>query len=316
LMASRRLEIPWDRFGLILALVLWCAVLAILEPVFLTTANLLNVLRQISMVSIIAIGSFLTILTGGIDLSVGSVTALSGVVVAVFLKTLGLPVWVGVLGGLTAGLFIGILNGLMVTRIRMAAFIASLITMNFARGLAFLITDGTPISGMPESFVYIGRGYIGFIPVPILIMAVAYVIAVFVLRSTRFGMRVYGIGGNAEAARLAGVDVQRYLRVVYGISGIMAGAAGVILASRLNSGTPNVGEEYVFEAITAVVLGGVSLSGGHGRLAGVFLGSVFMGVIGNGLNLMNVPSYYQMIAKAVLLAVAVTIDVRARNARK
>jgi ribose/xylose/arabinose/galactoside ABC-type transport system permease subunit len=296
--------------------VLWCAVLTILEPVFLTTANLLNVLRQISMVSIIAIGSFLAILTGGIDLSVGSVTAFSGVVVAVLLKTLGLPVGIGVLGGLAAGLAIGILNGLMVTRIRMAAFIATLITMNFARGLAFLITDGTPISGMPESFVFIGRGYLGFVPVPILIMVVSYAIAVFVLRSTRFGMRVYGIGGNAEAARLSGVNVQRYLRLVYGIGGLMAGGAGVILASRLNSGTPNVGEEYVFEAITAVVLGGVSLSGGHGRLAGVFLGSVFMGVIGNGLNLLNVPSYYQMIAKAVLLAVAVTIDVRTRHARE
>ena len=314
---KRRLSaIEWNKYGLIIAFVLWCAALAIFEPVFLSTTNLLNVLRQISMVSIIAIGSFLAILTGGIDLSVGSVAALSGVMAAVLMKTLGLPVAVGIIGGILVGAAIGILNGFMVTRIRMAAFIATLITLNFAKGLAFIITDGTPISGMPEPFVWIGRGYIGFIPFPIVVMVVIFLVAAFILRSTRFGLRIYGIGGNAEAVRLSGVSVRRYLWIVYLISGAMAGTAGVILASRLSSGTPNVGETYVFEAITAVVLGGVSLSGGSGSLFGVFLGSVFMGTISNGLNLMNVPSYFQMVAKAVLLAVAVTIDTRTKYAKR
>jgi ribose/xylose/arabinose/galactoside ABC-type transport system permease subunit len=315
-MKGRLSSIEWNRYGLIIAFVLWCGALAIFEPVFLTTTNLLNVLRQISMVSIIAIGSFLAILTGGIDLSVGSVTALSGVMAAVLMKTLGLPVGVGILGGILVGAVIGVLNGFMITRIRMAAFIATLITLNLAKGLAFIITDGTPVSGMPEAFVWIGRGYVGFIPFPIIVMVVIFIVAAFVLRSTRFGLRIYGIGGNAEAVRLAGVSVRRHLWIVYSVSGVMAGIAGVILASRLSSGTPNVGESYVFEAITAVVLGGVSLSGGSGGLLGVFLGSVFMGTISNGLNLMNVPSYFQMVAKALLLAAAVTIDTRARHARR
>ena len=153
-------------------------------------------------------------------------------------------------------------------------------------------------------------------PFPIVVMVVIFLVASFILRSTRFGLRIYGIGGNAEAVRLTGVSVRRYLWIVYIISGAMAGIAGVVLASRLSSGTPNVGETFVFEAITAVVLGGVSLSGGSGSLFGVFLGSVFMGTISNGLNLMNVPSYFQMVAKAMLLAVAVTIDTRTKYARR
>ncbi len=314
-MKGKLSSIEWNRYGLIAAFVLWCAALAIFEPAFLTTTNLLNVLRQISMVSIIAIGCFLAILTGGIDLSVGAVAALSGVTAATVMKTLGLPVGLGIAGGVAVGAVIGYLNGLMVTRIRMAAFIATLVTMNLAKGLAFILTDGTPVSGMPDAFVWIGRGYIGFVPFPILVMLVAFLLAAFVLRSTRFGLRIYGIGGNAEAVRLSGVSVRRHVWTVYVVSGVTAGIAGVILASRLSSGTPNVGDSYVFEAITAVVLGGVSLSGGSGGLFGVFLGSVFMGTISNGLNLMNVPSYFQMVAKALLLAVAVTIDTRARHAR-
>ncbi len=307
--------IEWNRYGLVGAFVIWCVVLTVLQPVFISTTNLLNVLRQISMVSIIAVGGFLAILTGGIDLSVGSVTALAGVIAALLMKRLGMPVAMGIAGGILVGALIGIANGVMITRIRMAAFIATLITMNFAKGLAFIFTDGVPISGLPSPFVFLGRGYLAFIPFPIVVMAVVYLATAWIMRETRFGMRVYGIGGNAEVVRLSGVNVQRYLRVVYIVSGAAAGLGGVLLASRLDSGTPNVGDSYVFDAITAIVLGGTSLAGGSGKIFGVFLGSVFMGTLGNGLNLLNVPSYWQLIAKAVLLAAAVTIDIRTKHAR-
>jgi len=307
-----KISIKWNKYGLVIAFVVWCVVVAILEPAFLTTSNLLNVLRQISMVSIIAIGAFLAVLTGGIDLSVGSVAALSGVVAAIVMKRFGMAVAWGVMGGVLIGALIGVANGVMITRMKMAAFIATLISMNFAKGLAFIFTDGVPISGLPRPFVFLGRGYLFFLPFPIVIMAVVFVVTAWIMHQTRFGMRVYGIGGNAEAVRLSGVNVQRYLRIVYLVSGAAAGLGGVLLASRLDSGTPNVGESYVFDAITAVVLGGTSLSGGSGRIVGVFLGSIFMGTLGNGLNLLNVPSYWQLIAKAVLLAVAVSIDMKAK----
>jgi ribose/xylose/arabinose/galactoside ABC-type transport system permease subunit len=314
-MKLKKILIEWNRYGLILAFLLWCVALVILQPVFISSENLMNILRQISMVSIIAIGSFLVVLTGGIDLSVGAVAALSGVICAILLKSLGLPIAVGMLGGVLMGVSIGVLNGLMVTRIRMAAFIATLITMNFAKGIAFILTNGRPVSGLPPAFIVLGRGYLWFIPIPVIIMIVIYLATAYILGKTRFGLRVYGIGGNAEAVRLAGVPVQKYLNAVYLISGAAAGFAGVILASRLNSGSPNVGETYVFDAITAIVLGGTSLAGGTGNIFGVFLGSVFMGTLSNGLNLLNVPAYYQLICKAVLLAAAVSLDIRGKHAR-
>jgi len=315
-MKPKKPAVEWTRYGLIIAFLLWCLALTILQPVFISSENLMNILRQISMVSIISIGSFLVVLTGGIDLSVGSVAALSGVICAILLRKLGLPIGAGMLGGVLIGVLIGILNGLMVTRIRMAAFIATLITMNFAQGLAFILTDGRPVSGLPPSFVLLGRGYVWFIPIPVIIMVAIYLATAYILGKTRFGLRVYGIGGNAEAVRLAGVSVRRYLNAVYLISGAAAGFAGVILASRLNSGSPNVGETYVFDAITAIVLGGTSLAGGTGNILGVFLGSVFMGTLSNGLNLLNVPAYYQLLSKAVLLAAAVTLDIRGKHARR
>jgi ribose/xylose/arabinose/galactoside ABC-type transport system permease subunit len=309
----KKISIQWNKYGLVFAFVIWCVVVTILEPAFLTTSNLLNVLRQISIVSVIAIGAFLAILTGGIDLSVGSVAALAGVVAAILMKRFNMAVAWGIMGGVLIGALIGAANGIMITKMKMAAFIATLITMNFAKGLAFIFTDGVPISGLPSPFVFLGRGYLWFLPFPIVIMAAVFLVTGWVMRQTRFGMRVYGIGGNPEAVRLSGVNVHRYLQIVYLVSGAAAGLGGVLLASRLDSGTPNVGETYVFDAITAVVLGGTSLAGGSGRVVGVFLGSIFMGTLGNGLNLLNVPSYWQLIAKAVLLAVAVSIDIRAKN---
>ncbi len=306
-------KIQWDRYGLVLALFVWCILITILEPVFISSTNLFNVLRQISIVSVIAVGSFLVILSGGIDLSVGSVTALSGVVAAIVMKNLNMPVYMGIICGIIAGSFIGSLNGLMVTKIKIPPFIATLITMNFAKGLAFIFTDGTPVSGLSSTFIFIGRGYIWFIPFPIIIMLFIYVVAAYVMKKSRFGLRVYGIGGNIEAVRLSGVQVLKYLFSVYLLSGAFSGMAGVILASRLNSGSPNVGASFVFTAITAVVLGGTSLMGGEGRIMRVLLGSVFMGTISNALNLLNVPSYYQLVANAIILLIAMIIDVQAKR---
>jgi ribose transport system permease protein len=300
-----------DRFGIALALAAEVVVFAILSPYFFTTDNLLNVTLQISITSIIAAGMTFVILTGGIDLSVGSVVAFVGVIGASLLKT-DLPYTAAIILSLTASLLVGAASGgiagLFVTRLRITPFIVTLALMTIWRGGAFVVTEGRPVWDLPEAFADLGSGRTMGIPNPTLIMAAVFVIAHIVLTRTRFGRYVYAIGGNIEASRLAGINTNKILMEVYVISGSLAALSGVLLASRMNSGQPNSGLMYELDVIAAVVVGGTSLSGGRGSILGTLIGSLLIGVLRNGLNLLNVGSYVQQVIVGVVILLAVMLD--------
>ncbi|GBG55363.1 ribose ABC transporter permease [Sporomusaceae bacterium FL31] len=295
------------KLGPLLGLVILSIVLTFLSDRFLTVDNLLNVTRQVSINAIISVGMTLVILTGGIDLSVGSILAFSGSITAGLLaggQTLSLAVFLGLIVG--AGL--GFINGILITRAGIPPFIATLGTMTTARGFTLVYTDGRPITGMDEVFRFLGGGYIASIPVPVIIMAVIFIAAYIMLKQTKFGRYIYAIGGNEEAARLSGINTKRVLTSVYTLGGLLAGFSGVIMASRLNSAQPTAGIGFELDAIAAVVLGGTSLSGGVGTIAGTLIGAMIIGVLDNGLNLLNVSSFYQQVAKGVVILLAVYVD--------
>ncbi len=294
-----------QELGMMVALVVLFVALAIFSPVFLTLENLMNILRQISIVAIIAVGGFLIVLIGGMDISVGSVAALSGVVLAICTMQLGMNVWIGAIMGLIVGSLVGLVNGLLITFLKLPSFIITLATMQIAKGLAFVISGGQAISGFPEEFLFLGRGYIWIIPIPVIIMIAVFLLMNFIIKKTKFGVHVYAIGGSWESARIAGIKANKISIILYVLGGLFAAVSGTILASRLNSGTPNVGANFMFEAFTAIILGGVSMSGGEGNLAGVFIGSVFIGILSNGMSLLNLDSYFQMIIQGVVLTIAV-----------
>lgn len=295
------------KLGPLLGLVILSIVLTFLSDRFLTVDNLLNVTRQVSINAIISVGMTLVILTGGIDLSVGSILAFSGSITAGLLaggQTLSLAVFLGLIVG--AGL--GFINGILITRADIPPFIATLGTMTAARGFTLVYTDGRPITGMDEVFRFLGGGYIASIPVPVIIMAVIFIAAYIMLTQTKFGRYIYAIGGNEEAARLSGINTKTVLTAVYTLGGVLAGFSGVIMASRLNSAQPTAGIGFELDAIAAVVLGGTSLSGGVGTIAGTLIGAMIIGVLDNGLNLLNVSSFYQQVAKGVVILLAVYVD--------
>jgi len=295
------------KLGPLLGLVILSIVLTFLSDRFLTVDNLLNVTRQVSINAIISVGMTLVILTGGIDLSVGSILAFSGSITAGLLaggQTLSLAVFLGLIVG--AGL--GFINGILITRADIPPFIATLGTMTAARGFTLVYTDGRPITGMDEVFRFLGGGYIASIPVPVIIMAVIFIAAYIMLTQTKFGRYIYAIGGNEEAARLSGINTKTVLTSVYTLGGVLAGFSGVIMASRLNSAQPTAGIGFELDAIAAVVLGGTSLSGGVGTIAGTLIGAMIIGVLDNGLNLLNVSSFYQQVAKGVVILLAVYVD--------
>lgn len=281
--------------------------LSLLSDRFLTVSNLLNVARQISINAIIAAGMTAVILTGGIDLSVGSILALAGALTAGTIAA-GRPVPVGVMTGLGVGVVAGLVNGLLVTRGRIPAFIATLGTMTALRGLTLTYTGGRPITGLTDSFRAIGGGYLLGIPVPVAIMALVFATASVFLSHTRPGRYVYAIGSNREAVRVAGVPTAPYETLVYVLSGLAAGLAGVILTSRLNSAQPTAGLGYELDAIAAVVLGGTSLAGGSGGVMGTLVGALIIGVLDNGLNLLGVSSFYQQVVKGLVILLAVLLD--------
>lgn len=274
---------------------------------FLTSNNLTNVARQVSINAIIAVGMTCAILTGGIDLSVGPVMALSGTVAA-GLMIAGIPVPLALLAGVAIGGVFGAINGACIAWARMPPIIVTLATMGIARGLALIYTGGYPISGLPEWFSFFGRGSIAGIQVPILIMVLVYIIAWVILNHMSFGRHVYAIGGNEEAARLSGIRVSRTKLLVYVISGITAAIAGLVLTSRLMSGQPNSGVGFELDAIAAVVLGGAAISGGKGAIIGTLVGAMMLGVLNNGLNLMGVSPYVQNVIKGGIILVAIYIS--------
>ena len=303
------------QFGTLLGLFILCVVLWILTPYFLTVSNLLNVAQQTSINAIIAVGMTFVIITAGIDLSVGSLVAFSGVVLASVLQA-GMPLPIALVLALVVGLGCGAVNGLLISYGRLPPFIATLGMMSVARGAALLYTNGRPISGFPESFRFLATGEVlGIIPMPVLIMAVVYVGAHFVLKSTKLGRYAYAIGGNEEAALLSGVNVTKYKIMVYGLCGMLSGLAAVILTARLNSAQPIAGIMYELDAIAATVIGGTSLMGGEGTVLGTLIGALIMGVLRNGLNLLGVSSFIQQIVIGSVIIFAVLVDMGLKKQR-
>lgn len=294
--------------GMLLGLVLLSAFFAVNSSAFLTTSNMLNVLRQISINAIIALGMTFVLLTGGIDLSVGSIVAASGSLMVSTIVSLGIPLWQGVLIGLGLGLLLGLINGVVIAKGGLPPFIVTLAMLTIARGLAYVYTDGRPTRYDDPLFSAIGNGYIGPAPVPVVITLVWFIICSILLYRTRFGRHVYAIGGNLEAARFSGIKISRVITIVYVISGFAAGLSGIILAARMSSGQPIAGQGFELDAIAAIVLGGTSLAGGKGKLSGTLIGALIIGVLNNGLNLMQVSFYYQLIIKGLVIVGAVYLD--------
>jgi ribose transport system permease protein len=295
------------QFGTLIGLVLLGLILWILTPHFLTVSNLLNIAEQTSINAIVAVGMTFVILSGGIDLSVGSIVALSGVVLGTALKG-GQPIPIALLLALGVGLASGVVNGALISWGGLPPFIVTLGTMSIARGAALLYTEGRPVSGFDESFRVLATGRVGFIPAPVIVTALVYLLAHFALTRTTFGRYVYAIGGNEEATRLSGVSIRFHKTMIYGVSGLMSAIAAVILTARLNSAQPIAGMMYELDAIAATVIGGTSLMGGDGSLGGTLVGALIMGVLRNGLNLLGVSSFLQQIVIGGVIVVAVLLD--------
>jgi ribose transport system permease protein len=298
-------------FSIAVVLILEIIIFSQISPYFLTTDNILNISLQASVTAIIAAGMTFVILTAGIDLSVGSIVAFTGVI-STSLLTLNIPVsyslTLGILAGLLFGALSGYLAGIFITRFKITPFIVTLALMTIWRGAAFVYTEGRPVWELPEIFSFLGTGRILGIPFPTIIMILVFIASHIVLTKTKFGRYVYAVGGNQEAARLAGIKTNFILIIVYIISGVLAALSGILLASRINSGQPNAGLGYELDVIAAVVVGGTSLFGGRGTIIGTFFGSMLIAVLRNGLNLLNVGSYVQQVIIGVVILLAVLID--------
>ncbi|MGE7604278.1 ABC transporter permease [Peribacillus sp. NPDC097675] len=299
----------WQKFGPLLALILLFIVITVLNPSFMEPNNILNLLRQTSINALIAFGMTFIILTGGIDLSVGSILALSSALMAGMMVS-GLDPILAILVGVLLGTLMGVINGILISKGKMAPFIVTLATMTIFRGLTLVYTDGKPITGIGDSLMFqlFGRGYFLGIPVPAVVMVIAFIILWILLHKTSFGRKTYAIGGNEKASLISGIKVDRVKVAIYGLAGTMAALAGAILTSRLNSAQPTAGQSYEMDAIAAVVLGGTSLSGGKGRMFGTLVGVLIIGTLNNGMNLLGVSSFYQQVVKGAVILVAVLLD--------
>lgn len=281
---------------------------------FFSSDNFLNIARQVSINAIIAIGMTCAILSGGIDLSVGAVMALSGTLMAGSMIA-GVPPYAAIIIGLGVGLAFGLFNGFFVAYAGMPPIIVTLATMGIARGLGLIYTGGYPIDGLPDAFSFFGRGSVLGIQTPVVIMMIAFVLAYLLLNKTPIGRYIYAIGGNEEATRLSGVRVARYKLLIYSVSGFTCALAGLVLSSRLMSGQPNSGVGFEMDAIAAVVMGGTSIAGGRGSIIGTFIGALMLGVLNNGLNMMGVSPYVQNIIKGLIILFAIYIS-RERKKRR
>lgn len=296
-----------QRMGPLVGLSLIVVILSIISSDFLTVGNIFNVLRQVSINALIAFGMTFVILTGGIDLSVGSIIALSSAFAAGTMAAGGNS-WIAIGVGVLSGTLMGTVNGVVIARGKVAPFIATLATMTIFRGLTLVYTGAKPITGFPDAFGMIGRGYLLEIPMPVIWMLIAFGALYVMLKFTSFGRHVFALGGNEEATRLSGINTSRVKILVYSMSGFMASLSGIILTSRLNSAQPTAGTSYELDAIAAVVLGGTSLSGGKGWIVGTLIGAMIIGILDNGLNLMNVSSFYQLVVKGGVILLAVLLD--------
>lgn len=296
-------------FGALIALIALIIVISIISPQFRTLDNFMSLVRQSSINGFIAFGMTCVILTGGIDLSVGSTLALSSAFCAFFIKS-GMPVGIAMILALFIGTGCGLISGLLVTKGRLQPFIATLITMTVFRGVTMIFMDGKPISGLGDSSLlkFVGKGNIFGIPFPVILFIVVFLIFLFLLQKTVFGRRIYATGSNATSAKLSGVNINKTKLITYAISGGMAALSGLILLSRLASAQPTLGDGYELDAIASVALGGTSMNGGRGRIWGTFVGVLIIAVLNNGLNILGVSSYYQSVVKGIVILIAVLSD--------
>lgn len=297
----------WDQFGIAIVLALLVLLMICLSDSFLQIENIRNVLRQVSMVAICGIGMTFIMLAGEIDLSVGSVIAVS-CIASTGMMVAGVNMYVSIAFGLLMSALCGCINGLVHTYGKVPSFIVTLGMLSVARGFVLVYTNSYPITGLPEEFAFFGKGYVGPVPTPVIIMALCYAVGIIVLKYTPFGRDVFAIGGNIEAARLSGISVRPSKVAIMTIGGLASGIAGIILASRMFSGQPSAGNGYELQAIAAATIGGTSAIGGRGNLVGTFIGALIIGVINNGLNLMGVQTYWQMICQGAVIVFAVWLD--------
>lgn len=326
-MDSVKIKKLMGKYGIYIILVLLVISMSFLSPVFLTSKNLFNVVRQVSVIGVISLGVTLVIISKGIDLSSGSVLALSAVVAAsigqqgdwtqkMFPNLPELPIILPLLAALIIGMLAGMINGALVAKTGIPAFIATLGMMTSARGLALLYTDGRPVSSLTEAYQWFGQGYFWKIPVPVVIYLFMAFITWVMLNHTRFGKNIYAIGGNVNAAKVSGIQVEKNLIKIYAYAGFLAGLAGLMLSARVNTGQPGMGVSYELDAIAATTIGGTSHSGGIGSIGGAIVGALILGVLNNGLNLLGVSAYWQQIIKGLIIVGAVVIDMRRNRVKK
>jgi len=292
---------------MVLILLILCLAIGLLIPEFLTANNLLNVLRQVSITGMIAVGMTFVIITGGIDISVGAIVALCGVVVALALKA-EVGVALSIVAALAAGAAAGLANGVLVTHVRISPFVATLGTMSVFRGLTLITANGQAIWELPKSFIAIGTGYTFGIPNPVIIVLALFLAGHVLLRNFTFGRHVLAVGGDEDASRVSGINVQRVKLLTYALSGLVCGLAGIVLAARLGSGQPSIGVGFELTVIAAVVIGGTSLSGGRGSVFGTLIGALILGVVGNALNLWGVAGFYQTVVSGAIVLLAAGSD--------
>jgi len=296
------------KYAIIAVLIVLIAFFSITSDTFFTQANIFNILRQVAMVGIVSVGMTMVLLTGGIDLSVGSIIGVSCVCTATLLLS-GMNVVLVILISLIFCASLGLLNGFFINQLQIPPLITTLGMLTALRGVAYLITGGMPVFGFDSAILFLGKGEVfGIIPVPFIIMVSVFICGWLFLDKTRYGRYIYGVGGNEEATRLSGISVKNIKYIVYAISGFLSGLAGIVLLARINSGTPKAGDGYEMDVITAVVLGGVSISGGEGKIGFVVVGVLFMGILTNGMIMMNVQEYVQWVIKGFALIAAVSFD--------
>lgn len=305
----------YKKYGLFVILAIFIVVFSALNTQFLTPGNLLNILRQISMFGIVVVGYTMVMISGGCDMSVGGQLALCGMFAATLNVTYGLPTFVVVILTLMLGALFGLINGLLMNVFNIMPLIVTLGTMLFFQGASYIISGGVAI-GLSDSFKFIGQGYLGFVPLPIVILLVIGMLGYIVLHKTYFGRQIYAMGGNPEAARLAGVNIKKYRLAVFTITGILAAVAGIIMAARTGSAQPSAGASYPFDCMTAVVLGGVSFAGGSGSMLGAMMGVIIIGVLNNGMQLIGMDSNMINCVKGIVLLIAIGIDSVQRTGKK
>jgi len=302
-----------SKFGIYIAFLILCLVLAILSPYFFTLKNIVNVLNQVSIIGIIAIGSTAVLISGGLDLSPGAVVAVAGVMAAHFGHPGQYPIIVPILVAIGTGLVFGFANGALTALGKIPPFIVTLGTMTIGRGVALLACDGMQVIDLSYEYVALANSEVFGIPILIILFALVFILFQFILTKTRFGRHIYAVGGNETASHVSGLNVNRIIIVVYMLAGALAGFGGLLLSSRTIVGSPIAGQGYELDAIAAAVIGGTSTTGGMGKLSGTIIGALMIQVISNGLDMINVPSYWQQIVKGSIIILALFIDMRSRK---